>query len=269
MKIIDAHIHFSNIKSFHEVSKKSKVDYSLQGFLNEFKDIQVIGMGLSETSDVFPSKDVKNPMLLDLDRNPKGMYVCLGYNPLVDLDLNHFEQHITTNTVGLKIYAGYYHYHVHDEIYHPLYRLAEKHNLPVVIHSGDTFSTKGLLKYAHPLEIDQLAYLFPNVKFIIAHFGDPWIMDAAEVASKNKNVFVDLSGLIVGDKDDVNRFKVEEFTSHIKRGLVYLDNYDKVLFGSDWPLVDLHAYIAFIKELIPKEHQEKVFYNNAKKLFKI
>lgn len=269
MKIIDAHIHFSDIKSFHEVSEKSKVDYSLEGFKKEFKDVIAVGMGLTESKDVFPSKDVTNPMTLDLDDNPENMYVCLGYNPLQDFDLEQFETHITKNTVGLKVYAGYYHYHVHDEIYHPLYEIARKYDLPVVIHSGDTFSTKGLLKYSHPLEIDELAYLYPDVKFIIAHFGDPWIMDAAEVASKNKNVYVDLSGLIVGDEKEVNRFKVEEFITHIKRGLVYLDNYDKVLFGTDWPLVSFNAYLEFIKGLIPKEHHEKVFYLNAKKVFKL
>lgn len=94
-------------------------------------------------------------------------------------------------------------------------------------------------------------------------------MDAAEVASKNKNVYVDLSGLIVGDEHNINRFKNDEFISHIKRGLVYLDNYKKVIFGSDWPLVPLQPYVEFIKELVPKEHHQDVFYNNAKRVFKI
>lgn len=269
MKIIDAHIHFSNIKSFHEVSKKSDADYSLKGFKEEFKDVIAIGMGLTETSDAFPSKDTKNPMKLDLDENPDNLYVCLGFNPLENYNIDEFEKHITKNTVGIKIYAGYYHYHVHNEIYHPLYELARKHNLPVVIHSGDTFSEKGLLKYAHPLEVDELAFLYPDVTFVIAHFGDPWIMDAAEVASKNKNVYVDLSGLIVGNQNDVARFKVEAFTSRIRRGLVYLDNYDKVMFGTDWPLVDFKAYLDFIKDLIPTQHHRKVFYQNAKSVFKM
>lgn len=269
MKIIDAHIHFSNIKSFHDVAKKSKVNYSLKGFEDEFDGLIAVGMGLTETTDVFPSKDTPNPMKLDLDDNPDNLYVCLGYNPKMAYNLEDFENQITKNTVGLKVYAGYYHYHVHHEIYHPLYELARKYDLPVVIHSGDTFSKKGLLKYSHPLEVDELAHIYPDVKFVIAHFGDPWIMDAAEVASKNENVYVDLSGLIVGDKSEVERFKVDEFITHIKRGLVYLDNYDKVLFGSDWPLVSLQAYIEFIKGLIPIEHQNKVFYDNAKKLFKL
>mgnify|MGYP002639390289 CR=1 FL=1 len=266
-KIIDAHIHFSNIQSFKDVSTKSKVDYSLYGFNKEFKDMIAIGMGVTESKDVFPDGNTPNPMMLDLDINPDNMYVCLGYNPNQDVNIEEFENQITTKTVGLKIYAGYYHYHVWDDVYRPIYELARKHNLPVVIHSGDTFSEKGLLKYAHPLEIDELAFMYPDIKFIIAHFGDPWIMDAAEVAHKNKNVYVDLSGLIVGDETEVDRFKVDEFTSHIRRGLVYLDNYKKVLFGTDWPLVDVESYIEFIMELIPDEHLEDVFYGNAKRVF--
>lgn len=269
MKIIDAHVHFSNIKSFHDASVKSKVDYSLKGFLKEFKGITAVGMGLTESNDPFPDSNAVNPMKLDLDDNPNNLHTCLGYNPLTNYNIKAFENDITDNTVGLKIYAGYYHYHVWDDIYSPLYELARRHSLPVVIHSGDTYSRRGLLKYAHPLEIDELAVKYPDVIFIIAHFGDPWIMDAAEVAAKNPNVYIDLSGLIVGDQNDINHFTVDEFTMNIRRGLVYLNNYKKVMFGSDWPLVDLKGYINFIKALIPKEHQEDVFYNNAKEVFKL
>ena len=81
MKIIDAHIHFSNIESFKKVSEKSKVDYSLTGFNKEFEDVIAVGMGVTETKDVFPSKDTSNPMPLDLDVNPDNLFVCLGFNP--------------------------------------------------------------------------------------------------------------------------------------------------------------------------------------------
>ena len=220
-------------------------------------------------TEVFPDSHAKNPMTLDLDSNPSNMFTCLGFNPHLPFNEDEVEKHITDIVVGLKVYAGYYHYHVWDDVYDPIYKLAQKYDLPVVIHSGNTFSEKGLLKYAHPLEVDELAYKYPEVKFIIAHFGDPWIMDAAEVASKNNNVYVDLSGLIIGDKTEVERFKVDEFITHIKRGLVYLDNYKKVLFGTDWPLVGLQSYVDFIKILVPKEHWDDVFYNNAFELFRL
>lgn len=269
MKIIDAHIHFSNIKSFKEVAKKSHVDYSLKGFKREFADVIAIGMGVTEEEHCFPDQNANNPMTLDLDNNPDNLYHCLGFNPQLPISPTDIEKMITSKTVGLKVYAGYYHYHVWDEIYTPIYEIAKKYDLPVVIHSGDTFSEKGLLKYAHPLEVDELALKYPDINFIIAHFGDPWIMDAALVASKNKNVFVDLSGLIIGDKNDVEKFKVPLFIAHIKQGLVYLDNYKKVLFGTDWPLVDFESYKNFMLEMIPEEYHEDVFYNNAYKLFKL
>lgn len=173
MKIIDAHIHFSEIQSFHEVSNVSKVDYSKKGFKKEFQGVTAIGMGLTETSNVFPSKDTRNPMTLDLDKNPENLYVCLGFNPLEPFCLDTINPQDIERVVGLKIYAGYYHYHVHDKVYYPLYDFAKKHQLPVVIHSGDTFSDQGRLKFSHPLEVDELAFFYPDVTFIIAHFGDP------------------------------------------------------------------------------------------------
>lgn len=269
MKIIDAHIHFSNIKSFHEVSETSKVDYSLQGFKEEFKDIIAIGMGVTENKEVFPDSSALNPMTLDLASNPNNLYHCLGFNPNIEFSFEDFEKAINDKTVGFKIYAGYYHYHVWDEIYDPIYKLAGKYNLPVVIHTGDTYSSRGLLKYAHPLEVDELAVKYPNIKFVIAHFGDPWIMDTAEVAYKNENVYIDLSGLLIGDEMEVTRFTIPEFTNRLREGIVYLDNYKKLLYGSDWPLVNTKPYIEFIKKLIPSEHHEDVFYNNAKRVFKI
>jgi len=56
---------------------------------------------------------------------------------------------------------------------------------------------------------------------------------------------------------------------HYTQGLSYLNNYQKVLFGTDWPLVPLGAYIAFCKKLVPPASYEDVFYNNAVKLFNI
>ncbi len=269
MKLIDAHIHFSNINSFKDISKVSHVDYSLDGFKQEFEGIIAIGMGVTELHESFPDSKAQNPMTLDLDQNPGNLYHCLGFNPHQEINIDTIKKHITPKTAGFKIYAGYYHYYVWDAIYHPIYKLAEEYDLPVVIHTGDTFSEKGLLKYAHPLEIDELAVSFPNVRFIIAHFGDPWIMDAAEVAAKNKNVYIDLSGLIIGDQQEINHFLVPEYITHIKRGMIYLDNYKKLLFGTDWPLVKVKPYVEFIKKLVPKEHHADVFYNNAKRVFKL
>ncbi len=285
MKIIDAHMHFSNIESFKRTAEElSFIDYSSIGLLKEYDENGVvlgIGMGLTEKSEGgFPDKEAQNPMGLDLEKNPDRVLRCVGINP-VKLDTDNVEEKQNElqkieeslkekNTIGIKIYAGYYHYHVWDEVYTPVYKLAEKYNIPVVIHSGDTYSERGLLKYSKPLEVDELAVKFRWVNFIIAHFGDPWVMETAEILSKNPNVYADISGLIVGDEAKVERMMNERlFMEHFKRAFVFTDNYKKILFGTDWPLVRVKPYIEFVQELIPEEHWEDVFYNNAAKLFKI
>lgn len=63
---------------------------------------------------------------------------------------------------------------------------------------GETAGGHGLLKYAHPLTLDETAASHPRVRFIIAHVGSPWILDAVEVMAKNENVYIDVSGLLVG-----------------------------------------------------------------------
>ena len=45
------------------------------------------------------------------------------------------------------------------------------------------------------------------------------------------------------------------------------DNWDKVLYGSDWPLVNIPAYLEVIRRLVPEECQEKVFFENACRVF--
>ena len=43
--------------------------------------------------------------------------------------------------VGLKAYLGYLHFGPEDPNYSPYYRLAAKYHIPVIFHTGDTWST--------------------------------------------------------------------------------------------------------------------------------
>src|SRR5262249_46536552 len=100
---------------------------------------------------------------------------------------------------AIKAYLGYLHYEPFSPGYRRYYTLAAKYKVPVIFHSGDTYSRTAKVKYAHPLHIDEVAVDFPETKFVIAHFGNPWLMDAAQVAYKNKNVWIDLSAIVIGD----------------------------------------------------------------------
>jgi hypothetical protein len=57
------------------------------------------------------------------------------------------------------------------------------------------------------------------------------------------------------------------FMDHFRRALVYSDHYEKMLFGTDWPLAPIDLYAEFVRRLVPEQHHEKVFYENAFALF--
>ncbi|MCE7791199.1 amidohydrolase family protein [Salipaludibacillus sp. CUR1] len=274
MKIIDAHIHVSHIQSFYQTAKKmSRVDYSFRGLKKEMEQNGVtlaVGMGVREIEGGtgFPDKAPPTPMGLDLlPEGHKSVYCCTGVNPyklgrkeLARLEKDLLKPHVT----GIKIYLGYYPFYAHDPVYDPVYSLAAHYNVPVVFHTGDTYSERGILKYAHPLTIDEVAVQHRNVTFVLAHFGDPWMLDAAEVVYKNSNVFADLSGLIIGDEKEVRRLSgTPHFFDHLKHGLAFCDNYEKLMFGTDWPLVRMKPYIEFIQSHIPSSYWDDVFYNTA------
>jgi len=278
MKIIDAHMHFSNVAAFYDAAGDSGVDYSVEGYLKEAAACGIVAsvcMGLEETKpSAFPDHASPAAMTADLASNPPQIYTCLGINPhtINDDAIADMDKKITQNKhiVGFKIYAGYYHFLIHDPIYTPVYKLAAKHGLTVAIHTGDTYSERGLLEFSHPLAADRLAVSFRDVNFMLCHMGDPWIMDACEVAYKNRNVCVDISGLLAGDANLIAATEKREVVmQHYKQGVTYLNDFKKVLFGTDWPLVPMAEYIEFCKKLVPQEFYEDVFYNNATRLFKI
>lgn len=41
--------------------------------------------------------------------------------------------------------------------------------------------------------------------------------------------------------------------------LDYAERYDKVMYGTDWPLINIKSYLDVMKAVIPAEHHEDVF----------
>ncbi len=172
--------------------------------------------------------------------------------------------------MGIKVYAGYTHRYVSDPLYQPYYDLAASYHKPVAIHTGAMSGSWGRLKYSHPLTVDEAASQWPQVQFVICHLGNPWLPDAAAVIEKNDNVAADLSGLLEGPFDPEKYWKEHEsYIGYVKTWLQYLDNYDALMYGTDWPLVNLYDYLSLMEKIIPERYWENVFYENAKRIYQI
>jgi uncharacterized protein len=174
---------------------------------------------------------------------------------------------------ALKGYLGYLHYGPDHPNYLPYYELAARHDVPFIFHTGDTYSPRAKLRFAHPLLVDDVAVDHPQVRFVLAHVGNPWLTEAAEVIYKNVNVWADLSGLVVGD---VTAFVAEErqemlqdLVVGLRRAFRYAERPNRFLYGSDWPLAPMLAYRDFIRGAIPEVYHAQVFEENARLLFRI
>jgi predicted TIM-barrel fold metal-dependent hydrolase len=174
---------------------------------------------------------------------------------------------------ALKCYLGYSHFAPDHLAYRPYYELAERHQIPVIFHTGDTYSPRARLRHAHPLLIDDVAVDHPKVRFVLAHFGNPWLTDAAAVVYKNVNVWADLSGLVVGDGETFTAEERQEVLHETalaaRRAFLYAERPNRFLYGSDWPLAPMTAYRDFLRSLLPETCHAQVFEENARILFRL
>jgi uncharacterized protein len=103
-----------------------------------------------------------------------------------------------------------------------IYRMCEARGLPVMIHTGTSIFPGARSKYGNPMEIDDIAIDFPDLRVIMAHGGRPLYMaEAFFILRRHKNVWLDLSG--IPPKSLLEYFpRIIEIES-------------KLLWGTDWP----------------------------------
>jgi len=256
LRIIDAHTH---CVFDHKPERSSHIMKSKEEYLKEMEASNVVG-AIAHTG-----------YLGDYHGDLKGRNVVFCYGIGEKVNEKEIEHALKSKKYGcVKIYLGYIHRYAYDKAYEGIYKLAEKYDVSVVFHTGDTYATKAKLKYADPMTIDEVAVDHPGVRFVIAHSGNPWINTAAEVAYKNPNVYLDVSGMVVGD---ISKYSKEILDVYLVNPISWIFNYienpSKMLYGSDWPLVNMGLYINAVKRAIPEEHWHAVFYENAVNVFKL
>ena len=75
------------------------------------------------------------------------------------------------------------------------------------------------------------------------------------MVEKNPNVAADLSGLLEGRVDLDAYFREQAgYVFLLRTWLTAIQCWDKVMFGTDWPIVNLGEYIGFIRRLVPETH---------------
>ena len=263
--IIDAHTHINN---YHE----ERV-ISLEGCLDELTETMAdnnVDYSLILTSYIVNEHrpSIKKVVEAVRDRNNLGVIAGISFLNYKERDLRELSDYLEAGLIkGLKLYPGYEPFYPYDNRLQVVYDLATEYDVPVMFHSGDTYSPKGRIRFSHPIHIDEVAVDNPEMKIVICHVGNPWIKDCMEVVYKNKNVYTDFSGLVLGDF-------TEQFEKYMKNQLeemiLYAGEPEYLLYGTDWPISTMKSYLNFMKQLdLPDDKKELILWKNAAKLFKI
>jgi hypothetical protein len=280
MKIIDAHMHYFAVDGFDYIAKEAGHENTAACWQKICEDNGIIfsvAMGNSYVPNprfggVTPRViNLAGPFNCENYNQPANVGYCLGVESDMMTVQNaektamEFEYYLERDPhcVGIKFYMGYNSVYLNDPRHQPLFELAKKYKVPVAMHSGETANHNGKLKYAHPLTVDDAASEHPDVNFVICHFGNPWMADAVVTAAKNENVFIDLSGLLEGRITEEFLQEQKVYFDYMRMWIHYLENWEKFLYGSDWPLVNIPDNIKVLASLIPEKYHDLFFYKNA------
>ncbi len=137
-----------------------------------------------------------------------------------------------------------------------------------MIHTGDTFLKQGKLRFSHPINIDDIAVDNPDLKIVMCHLGNPWLLDCEEILYKNKNVYGDMSGLFFGnirpESEEFLAKRVTDLLNYVGREPGYL------LYGTDWLISDMGNYLSFLQKIeLNTQDRDLIMFKNAKVLFGI
>ena len=160
---------------------------------------------------------------------------------------------------GFKFHPSLQDFDPSDRAHDPLYDAIAELGVPAVFHTGQTAIGAGLpggggirLGLSNPMLIDEVAARHPGLTIVMAHPSVPWQDEALAVATHKANVFIDLSG-----------WSPKYFAPNLVRHVNSLLQ-DKVLFGSDFPVITPERWLGDFEQLdIKPAVRPKVLKDNA------
>jgi len=170
-----------------------------------------------------------------------------GIDPVSgDTDKKLDEVFIKYSLKGLKLNLSALKIYPDDERMKKIYSYCEKNGKPILFHSGMTWLPNAPSRYSQPICFEDVAIEYPNLRFGLAHFGWPWVNEAAMLALKYPNVFLDTALLYF---DSPKEFFKDVFTYHIGQKWIDRTLLDKVMFGSNYPRIEQKRMRAAVESL--------------------
>ena len=159
--------------------------------------------------------------------------------------------------VGAHLHTYGYGLPLNDRKYYPFYTKCAELDVPVVMQVGHS-AERMPSALGRPGLIDDIALDFPELKIVGAHTGWPWVEEMIAAAWKHHNVYVGTSAHHPKYVDP----SLIKFANSRGRG--------KVLFGTDWPVIDYADGLAAIDGLEMSDKAKALLRGDAaRKVFRL
>ncbi len=156
---------------------------------------------------------------------------------------------------GVKLHPSKQRCYPGEECMEEIYRVCEKYNRPIIFHSGVSMEPGTLVKYAHPLEFEEVANDHPKLRICLAHFGWPWVKEVCMLMLKYPNVYTDTAMLYFDNPREFYHqcMEVDIGPHWIDRSLRH-----QVMFGSDDPRLEQRRMIHAIRDMDMRESTKEL-----------
>lgn len=273
--MIDSHVHFWKFDPVRDSWINDDMEVLQRDFLP--KDLERVAMknGVDGVVAVQADQSEKETQFLcEIASETNLIKGVVGWVDLKDRNLNVKLQEYSE----IKVIKGFRHILQAED---PEFMLQPNFIDGVRTLKQFNFTYDILIYYDQLRETIEFLEKLPDQKFIIDHCAKPpvangeikgWEESIREIA-KNKNVYCKVSGLVTEAK--WHHWSKEEIYPYID---VVMDcfGFDRVVFGSDWPVIytsaSYYIWIRLMKEYMQrfnKQQQDQFFSENAKRFYRL
>jgi predicted TIM-barrel fold metal-dependent hydrolase len=278
MDLVDAHVHVPRLSTVSAAWYQWALDYSktepwrdvfgpdgdpVPARFDALMHAQGVAVALlfAEYSPKATGVQRAEELLPIIEYNPERFRLVANVNPEVHPDLEtEASRQLDLGAVAVKIHPVHGGFRPDSPRLHGVYELCAERQVPLITHTGPSIFPGSTPETGDPKLLRAAAEAFPDTQIVLAHGGrGHWYEDAATMAFRYPNVWLDLAGLPP------------------KRLPAYYEGFDltqlarKWIFGTDWPGVPgIAANAKAIADLgLPPDVQHNVLAGNARHVYRL
>ena len=296
IEVIDSHVHFFSHNFFRSLATQRGESEKVEGLFDVLQwepppvdnrqladrwKLELDRHGVAKAALIASIPEDEASVAEAIQAHPDRFYGYFMLNPLAPDATRRVRR--AFDELGLRgvcLFPAMHRFSVQYDILKPIFEMAaQRPNVVVFVHMG--MLTVGVRKklglpsrfdmsMSNPLDLHRVALEFPNVQFIIPHFGAGFLREALMLGELAPNVYLDTSS-----SNSWTKFLLPEVRlKDIFRKALEIYGHQRLLFGSDssflprgWNQTVFDVQVQILQELgVTEEAARAIFGGNLKRL---